>query len=118
MKKRVFCLLGYLFSVLPPLVATLICFPSLYERGDGARAVSLAGLTLLFLSLLPFWRRLKRLLHSPSAPMLWGIVFTLFYLARLVADEVVLISAIGLVGSVVGAILFRLGGVGRGGDRL
>ena len=116
MKKKVFCLLGYLFSVFFPLGATLQCFPGLYLRGEGERAVSLGVLLLVGLSVLPLWRRLYAMLKTPSAPLLWGLLFGTFYLARLVADEVLFISSFGLVGAIFGAICFRLGGVGRGGD--
>ena len=116
MKKRVFRLLGYLFSVVPALTATLVCFPPLYARGDGARAVSLGSVLLLLLALLPFWRRLRSFLKTPSAPMLWGIVLVVFYLAWRVAREVVFISCFGFLGSLVGALCFRLAGVGRGGE--
>lgn len=116
MKKKGFCLLGYLFSVFPALTATLVCFPPLYARGQGASAVSLGSVLLLLLALLPLWRRLRSLLKTPSAPMLWGMVLAIFYLAWRVAREVVFISCFGFLGSLAGALCFRLAGVGRGGD--
>ena len=116
MKKKVFRLLGYLFSVLPPLGATLFCFPELYLRGEGERALSLGVLLLVGLSVLPLYRRLRALLKTPSAPLLWGILLGIFYLARLVADEIVFVSLFGLFGSLIGALCFRLGGLGGGED--
>ncbi len=116
MKKKVFRLLGYLFSVFPPLGATLYCFPELYARKQGPQALSLGVLLLVGLSVLPLWRRLYALLKTPSAPLLWGILLGVFYLARLVAAEIVFISCFGLVGALLGAVFFRLGGLGRGGE--
>lgn len=116
MKRKVFRLLGYLFSVLMPLGATLYCFPELYVQDKGHEAVSLGALLLICLSVLPLWRRLYAILKTPSAPLLWAILLCVFYLARLVADEVVFISCFGLVGSLVGALCFRIGGLGRGGE--
>ncbi len=116
MKKKAFRLLGYLFSVFPPLVSTLLCFPELYAGKRGAEAVSLGVLLLVLLSLLPVLRRLRTILKTPSAPLLWGILLGVFYLARMVADEVVFISLWGLVGSLIGAIFFRLGGLSSGGE--
>jgi hypothetical protein len=115
-KKKVFRLLGYLFSVFPPLAATLACFPPLYARGDGERAVSLGAVLLLALSLLPILRRLRVILRTPSAPLLWGILLAVFYVAHRVAAEVVFISCFGLVGSLLGALFFRLGKARRGGE--
>jgi hypothetical protein len=115
-KRKVFRLLGYLFSVFPPLGATLYCFPELYVRERGPEAVSLGVLLLIGLSVLPLWRRLYAALKTPSAPLLWAILLFVFYLARLVADEIVFISGFGLVGALLGAVCFRLGGLGRGGD--
>lgn len=116
MKRRAFRILGYLFSVLPPLLSTLLCFPELYAGERGAEAVSLGVLLLVLLSLLPLLRRLRTMLRTPSAPLLWGILLGVFYLARMVADEVVFISLWGLVGSLFGAFFFRLGGLSSGGE--
>lgn len=116
MKKRGFRLLGYLVSVFPPLISTLLCFPVLYAERRGAEAVSLGVILLVLLSLLPFLRRLRELLRTPSAPLIWGILLFVFYLVRRIADEVVFISLAGFLGSMLGAVFFRLGGLSRGGD--
>lgn len=116
MRRRLLCLLGYTVSVCPPLISTLACFPILYRRGEGECAVSLGVLLLLALALLPVWRRLRTLMKTPSAPLLWGLVFALFYLTHLVARQMILISLAGLLGSLLGACFFRLAGVTRGGE--
>ena len=116
MRRRLLCLLGYVASVCPPLVSTLACFPILYRRGEGEVAVSLGALLLLSLALLPVWRRLRTLLKTPSAPLLWGLVFALFYLTHLVARQMLFISLSGLLGSLLGALFFRMAGVTRGGE--
>ena len=100
-------LAGLLLSVLPPAAATLSCFPLWRERGSDA---VLSGCTLLLLLLcaLPLWRQLRRALRSPCAWMIWGALLLLFHLLSAIADEMVLISTAGLIGNLLGAVLFRL----------
>lgn len=100
-------LAGLVVSVLPPAAATLLCFPLWQQRGSEA-VLSGFSLLLLLLCALPLWRYWRRALRSPCAWMIWGALLVLFRLLSAIADEMILISAAGLIGNLLGAVLFRL----------
>lgn len=99
-------MLGHLFSVGAPLLATLSCFP--LWRARGAQAV-LAGGTLLLLALcaLPLWKSLKALFRSPSVWSLWLLLWMFFTLVQSIATEMCMICLFGLLGNLLGALCFR-----------
>lgn len=103
-KKAFFKFLGFAFSVLPPLIATIDQFPLMTAAGK----LSVLALVALVLCCIPFVKHLKKLLASPSAWMMWGIVFLLCVMARAIVDEFYVISMLGLVGSLIGAGFFYL----------
>lgn len=105
--NRFFWVLGLLFSILPPLIATLLYFPVWSVRG-GAASISGIVFLLLFLSFLPFFNIIKERLRSPSAYTVWLILFICFFLLSRIADEVTVISFFGFIGNLLGSVFFRL----------
>ena len=101
--------LGIIVSVLPTMIAVLSYFPAWVAEGGES---VLSGLTalLLILSALPLYRTLKRLLRSPSAWVMWLICFLAFLLLSRIADEMTLISFVGLVSNLIAALIFRAAG--------
>ena len=110
-RKIIFGVAGMACSVLPPALATLNLFPLMTPAGR----VSAVVVVLLTLSLIPLFRHVKRLLASPSAWVLWGVLFVLAAVTRAFIDEFYMIAMLGFVGSAVGAVFFRLAR-GKGGD--
>ena len=106
-KRFVLILFGYLFAAGMPLAATLSFFPLWREKGDKA---ILAGGTLLLIALcaLPLWRGIKALLRSPSVWGLWLVLFLGFALIESIIGEMRMICFFGLVGNLLGSLLFRL----------
>ena len=109
MRKVIFKALGVGVSVASPLIAVLCYFPLWRERGTEA---VLSGFTafLIVLSVIPIINLLKRMLSSPSAWVMWLISFIIFFALSRIADEMVVISFVGTVSNVIGAILYRIGG--------
>ena len=107
MKRRGLVILGFLFSVAPPLIATATYFPLWYYEGV---EVLISGITLFFLliSAIPLIRIFKEKLKSPSAPMIWLILFILFFSIDKIADKCVIISLVGLIGNLIGAALYKV----------
>ena len=103
-KKALLKILGFAFSILPPLAATIDQFPLMTSAGK----LSVLALVALLLSCVPFIKHLKKLLSSPSAWMMWGVVFVLCVLMRAIVDEFYVISMLGLIGSLIGAGCFYL----------
>ncbi len=106
--------LGFLFSVGLPLAATLSFFPVWRTRGSAA---VLAGGTLLLIALctLPLWRTVKALLRSPSVWELWLFAFFAFLLVKSIVAEMCAICFFGLIGNLIGSLLFFLARRKRGG---
>lgn len=95
-----------LASTVPPLVCTLYYFPVWRERG-GATVLSGISLLLMLLCAVPLFKLVRRALSSPSAHMAWFAVFVIFFMLSRIADEMTVISFVGFVGNLVGAILFK-----------
>lgn len=99
--------LGIVVSVLPPAITALSYFP-LWCAAGGEYVVSGFVALLLLLCVLPLFNIIKALLRSPSVWVMWLIAFIAFFSLSKIADEMVVISFIGFVSNVVGAILFKL----------
>jgi len=106
-KRRTLYALGVLFSTVPVIAAVLSYFPLWRERGSGA---VLSGFSLLLLALatVPLARVIKERLRSPSAHLMWFLIFIFFYFFSKIADELTVISFVGFIGNLIGALLFRL----------
>ena len=98
---------GLTFSVVPPLVTTLTYFPLWTDRGGGAMLSGLAALLLLF-SFVPLFNLIRTHIKTPSAPMLWFLIFLVFFLLAEIAAEMRVISLVGLVGNLIGSVFFHL----------
>lgn len=112
-KRILLSSLGVLFSTLPPAAATLCFFPLWINKGSTA---VLCGFTLLILVVcaLPGYKALRRLLHSPASYTLWLIFFVAFLLLSKIADEMTVISFVGFIGNLIGALFFKLSERERG----
>ncbi len=106
-KSIIFFLIGFALSVIPIAFAILSYFPVWINRSNGS-AISGFTLILLLIASVPLWKTLKRILASPSAPIMWFIIFILFYLLSKIADEMVIISFIGFITNLIGALFFKL----------
>lgn len=100
-------LIGIGFSVIPAAVCTLTYFP-LWEMKNPERLMSALTLLLLIISFLPLMRILSSHIKTPSAHVVWGVVFVAFYTLSSIAYEMVVISFFGFLGNLIGAIFFKL----------
>lgn len=104
--KRALRIIGLGLCILPPAVATLSFFPLWLNREESA--LSAFALLLLLLACLPLFRALRTFLRSPSAWMLWLVLFILLGLFRSIADGLYMISFFGLLGGIGGGICFAV----------
>ena len=99
-------LLGYLFSSIPAAAAAVSYFPVLRARGEGETALSLGAVLLLVIAALPFLHAARTFFRSPSAWKIWLALLVFFSLTERIARQMVVISAVGLLGSAVGMVCF------------
>lgn len=109
MKRKMLKAAALAIDVGAPMSATLTQFPLWIERSAGA---TVSGLVILFaiMSAVPLMRYYKRILKSPSAPLMWGILFGLLSALHSIIEEMLVISFVGLVANVIGWGLFKLAG--------
>lgn len=100
--------IGICFSVIPPAVCTLLYFP-IFAESSPDKLLSLGTLLLLIIAFLPLTRILSAKLKSPSATLIWLIIFLLFYTLSKISDEMIVISFFGFIGNLLGSVFFRLG---------
>lgn len=91
-----------------PLAATISQFPVWVDRSAGA---TVSGLFILFafLSAIPFFKQIKAYFKSPSAWVMWCIIFVAIAAMRAIIDEMIIICAIGALANVIGAGVHKLG---------
>ncbi|MBQ2718549.1 MAG: hypothetical protein IJF73_00605 [Clostridia bacterium] len=110
-KRLLFRALGYLFCLVPPILAILERFP-LWAREGSASVISGLSLLLLLVAAIPLRRGLlslcRRFLSSPSAFTVWGILWLLCEWLGHILTAVADIALVATVSSFVGAIFFRL----------
>jgi hypothetical protein len=107
MKKRIFSILGLLFSTVPPLSAMISYFPVWAERGN-THVFCGFTLFLFFICVLPFYRRLKEIFKSPSVTTVWFLIFLVFFMLSKIADEITVIAFIGFIGNLIGSLCYRI----------
>ncbi len=102
-------IVGLCFCILPPAICTLTYFPLWREVGGGA---VLAGgcVLLLIICAIPLFKLAAQALRSPAGYVIWLIAFLLFFSLSRIAEQMTVISFAGLVGNLIGALFFKLGG--------
>ena len=98
-------ILGFLLCILPPAICTLSYFPLWREVGYESCIAGGAAI-LLILCALPIYKLIKRMLTSYSSYLLWLVLFLLFFALSRIADQMTVISLVGFIGNLLGAICF------------
>ena len=104
--RWLFRTLGLALCVLPPALATLEYFPLWFS--EGRTAVSAVAVLLLLLSAVPIIRLVRKHLRSPSAWMLWLVLWALLAALRPILAAIETIALISFPTSLLGALCFRL----------
>ena len=97
---------GFGFCILPALFSSLEYFP--IWLSDGKSALSFLGISVLTLVALPFIKTIKRALKSPSAWMLWFLLWLFLSLFRNIIDGLIAVSLVAFPFSMLGALCFAL----------
>lgn len=105
--RLLFNSLGLGVCIIPVVVTIFSYFPLWIARED---ASILSGFSVLLVgaALVPMYKHLGRILRSPSAHMMWFIVFAVFFLLSKIADEMTVISFVGFTTNLIGSLFFKL----------
>ena len=106
-KSVVFHILGMLFCILPPVFATLEHFPIWASKG-GEVMVSALTVILLLICAIPLKRHIAKFFKSPSAWVIWLLIYVLFSLLGKISDDIVAIALVAFPFNFLGALLFKL----------
>ena len=107
-RSFLFRLIGLMFCVVPVAATVILYFPLWQLRGSGT-VLSGVSLVLILLCLVPLFSTLKRLFSSPASYTMWLVSFLIFFCLSRIADEMTVISFVGFVGNLIGALFFHLG---------
>lgn len=107
MKANILHIFGLLLCIAPPFVTVLRCFPVWVERSSAA-TISGTVLVLLIVCCIPFYKSLLSYIRSAATPVLWLLLFVFCYAFSAIADELTLISFVGMASNLVGAVLFKI----------
>ena len=97
---------GYVLCIVPALVSSLEHFP--IWLSDRAQALSLFGVLVLLLAVLPLWKTVKQVLKSPSAWMVWVLLWLFLSLFRNIIDGLIAVALVAFPSSMLGALCFYL----------
>lgn len=103
-KAIILHIIGLLVCVVPPALATAEYFPII--SAEPRKQISAFGVVLIAICCVPFWRSIKAFLRSPSAWKVWLVILIIFCAARSIADELIIISMIGLPAGLIGGAIF------------
>ncbi len=99
---------GLALCVIPPAVATIEYFP--LWLGEGETRLSALALLLLLLAAVPLFRVLKKHFRSPSAFLVWFLIWVALSVLRPIAAAIETIALISFPTSALGSLFFRLAG--------
>ena len=104
-KYMALTILGAVLCIAPPAVVTLTYFP-LWVATSSSATVSGLSLVLILLSIIPLIRILKKLVETPSAPIIWAIVCIFCFAFKTIIEQVLVVSFIGTISSLAGMAIF------------
>ena len=100
-------IVGIMLCVLPPAYCILSYFP-LWKREGSLELLSGMTVMLLALAARPIFKLALERLKSSAAWGMWLLLFLLFFALSRIADEMVVISFVGFVGNIMGAVCLRI----------
>lgn len=106
LKRHALTLIAVLISVIPPAAAILLYFP-VWKSAGAVSVVSGFGILLLTLASVPILRLIGERFKSPSAHVMWLVLFIIFFALSKIAEQMVVISFVGFVSNLIASFIFR-----------
>lgn len=107
-------IIGFLLCIAPPAICTLMYFP-LWKSGGYEQCIAGGSALLLALCMIPLYKLIKQRLKSFGSYIMWLVLFLLFFGLSRIADQMTVISFVGFVGNLLGAICFGISKRMKGG---
>lgn len=105
---RLLKILAVLIDVLGPVAAIFSQFPTWIDR-DTKTTISGVALVLVLVACVPLFRKGKEYFKSPSAPVVWFILFIFFTILENIATEIKIVSLFGFIANLIGAVIYKIG---------
>lgn len=104
-RNLVFLYIGSFLVSIAPLLAVLIARWNVYTKTPGDTVkLCIGGVICLFFIFLKVIGKLK----MPSRIVLFGVVFALVYLLKVILDDLLLLSGMALVGELLDMFFFQM----------
>lgn len=81
----------------------------MWISGGGEQMISGGAALLIMLAALPFYKYLRKKLESAASYIVWLFIFLFCFLMAKIIDQVTVISFVGLISNLVGAVLLKIG---------
>lgn len=114
-KRTALWLIGMGLCVIPPVCCILLYFPIWIAKG-GEYIVSGFTVLLLIPAAMPLYRAVKAALRSPAGYTVWLILFIIFFTMSRIAEQMAVVSLVGFIGNLAGAVFFRMSRKGENRD--
>lgn len=100
-------IVGFMLCILPPTVCTLMYFP-LWKSNGYESCIAGGTALLLVICAIPLYKLLRKAFSSYSTYIIWLILFLLFLALSEIANQMTVISLVGFIGNLLGALCFYL----------
>lgn len=100
-------ILGFLLCIVPPAICTLNYFPIWREAGYQS-CIAGGGALLIVLCIIPLFKLIKKWMTSFSSYIMWLLLFLLFFGMSRIADQMTVISFVGFISNLLGAVCFYI----------
>lgn len=109
-------IIGFMLCIFPPAICTLAYFP-IWKAVGYESCIAGGAALLLAICAIPLYKLLRKWLSSYSSYLIWLILFLLFFALSKIADQMTVISLVGFIGNLLGAVCFHIAKRVGGGRR-
>ena len=107
-KGNIIYYVGLAVSIVAPLIAAATQFPVWTENVEPTQIGGMFVFVAI-LCMIPLFNHFKIALKSPSSAMLWTIMFVVTWALSKIIKQIVIVSLVGMISNIVGAILCGIG---------
>lgn len=99
--------LGFSLCIVPPLACTLSYFP-LWKSVGYEHCLAGGSVLLVVLCFFPLLKFIGRAITSYSSYVAWLLCFVLFFALSRIAEQMTVISMVGFISNLLGALCFKI----------